>query len=83
MRSPLLIELMLVCYYSPDAPGHFGQEQWNAPATREALDWLQANELVRPDLRATGRGKAWIEYIINTPLPVPRWELPPREIDKP
>ena len=77
-RSPLLIRLMLACHVSAEPAKHMG-ETWGSAVTNDALRWLYDNGLIDADNRSTEKGKAWVGHIVNTPIPIATWSLPPRE----
>lgn len=79
MKTPLTIEIMLACYCSESPQDNWLPEQWNSPAAAEVRSWLQREELIDVNCRATERGKVWVEYIVNAPLPVKKWEFPRQE----
>ena len=75
--TPLLIELMLHCYTSPNPRLRYDDAQWNNAPLRDAREWLISRDCIEPDThRATDRGKAWVEHICETPLPVKQWMRP-------
>jgi hypothetical protein len=77
--SPFAVSLMLTCYWSPEPVTERAQE-WSTEAGVEITAWLAAQGLIDPKTyRATERGKAWVEFICATPLPVAKWTLPERE----
>lgn len=75
--SPLTIKIMLACYYAADPADHVG-DTWESQAGRGIRDWLERRELIGPDNKATERGKAWVDYICETPLPEMAWVRPER-----
>ncbi len=82
--SPLTIRIMFAIYCAPNDVEQFVPEnQWLSGAGDEARTYLLSNELVKRDensiLRATDRGKAWVQYICETPFPIPVWKMPERE----
>lgn len=76
--SPLTIKFMLACYYAAD-PAEYVGVSWSSEAGRRAREWLERKELIGTDSKATERGKAWVEYICETPLPEIAWVRPDRE----
>ncbi len=77
-RSPMLIRIMLACYYSPDPENEIGLGSWTSEVGQSVREWLMARELIDDSYRATDRGKAWVEFICETPLPEAKWILPER-----
>jgi hypothetical protein len=75
---PLCIEIMLACYYSTSPEEVFGR-RWNLQVIQDFRRWLIQNDLITEDHEATDRGRAWVDYICRTPLPVQTWSLPARE----
>jgi hypothetical protein len=68
---------MLVCQYSAKPSLHYDDVRWNSKPMRDALAWLIAHECIEPETyKATDRGKAWVEHICATPLPVKQWMRP-------
>jgi hypothetical protein len=78
--SPLAINIMLACYVYPDPAKEVGQT-WFSHAGSEIRAWLIENDLIQDGdmFRATERGKAWVEFICATPVPVAQWRLPQRD----
>ena len=69
VRSPMLIEMMLACYWSPDVREHFGK-RWNSDMMQEAYEALVEAGLVHmTPPEPTPRGLKWVEAILATPLP--------------
>jgi len=78
-RPPITISIMLACYVSPLNIGHHALGEWNSPAGIKSRRWLQDNGLIDEDHRATEKGKAWVNHICATPLPVSAWVFPGRD----
>jgi hypothetical protein len=76
--APITINFMLACYTSASPPAQLSEGQWNSPSGQEARAWLRDNGLVDNSYNATERGKAWVQFICSTPLPVAVWTLPAR-----
>lgn len=76
IRAPITIKIMLACYVGPDAEREVGIDVWNSEAGRESRFWLEQNGLIDKNERATEKGRAWVDFIVNTPLPVSVWVLP-------
>jgi hypothetical protein len=76
--SPLTIRLMLSCYYSPNPEIEIGNSIWNSQSGEGSREWLMKEGLINEQSKATERGKAWVEYICHTPLPIQQWILPRR-----
>jgi hypothetical protein len=68
---------MLACYYAANPAEHVG-DSWDSQAGRCVRIWLERQDLIGPDNKATERGKAWVEYICDTPLPEMTWVRPER-----
>jgi hypothetical protein len=77
--APIVINFMLACYCGPNPESAVGEVQWNSPSGIQTRDWLKASFLIDESNRATARGRAWIQFICHTPLPVSKWVLPDRE----
>lgn len=87
--APIHITFMLACHCSPDPEENLGHAHWNSPAGYSTREWLVNNELLEPiytdptapgnKYTVTDRGRAWVEFICSTPLPVIEWRLPDRE----
>ena len=78
--SPLTISFMLACYYSADPEANVGDARWNSSAGVSVRMWLEQHGLIDDKNRATDRGKAWVRFICQTPLPEQAWRLPERII---
>lgn len=77
---PIAITFMLTCYFSPEPAIQLGV-QWNSEAGCKMRNWLMRNNLIDAEYSATERGKAWVDFICSTPLPIVRWALPERSQD--
>ena len=83
-RSPLLIRVMLACHtvtverHRERKLEEWIGEAWGSAYVSEALQWLYDNDLVDANNKSTAKGKAWVDYIVNTPIPIANWILPPR-----
>lgn len=75
--APSTINLMLACYYSPDPKEEIGPS-WSSESGKISRAWLQNEGLIDGNNEATERGKAWVEYICHTPVPIQQWVLPKR-----
>lgn len=76
--APIHITFMIACYTSSEPEAQLGERHWNSPAGMDTRGWLLQNELIDGDNRVTERGKEWVNYICETPLPVKKWVYPPR-----
>ena len=74
--APIYINFMLACYTRSDPEVDLGTAHWNSPAGKETRNWLIYNGLVNEKYEATDRGKAWIKFICDTPLPEQAWLNP-------
>lgn len=81
---PIVIEYMLACYYSP-TPGEEVGYSWSRPIGAEVRAWLLSNKLITAPpgppwetYEVTDKGKAWVDMLCATPLPVALWGPPPR-----
>jgi hypothetical protein len=77
-RAPIYIKFMLTCFWSADPELEIGPSCWNSNAGVKVRRFLMEEGLIDMDLRPTDRGRAWVAFICNTPLPEPvtTWELP-------
>lgn len=75
-RCPVLIETMLICHYAAEPQRQIQRTM----ATDEAVRWLAEKGLIDGKLAATDKGRAWVNAICETPLPVPvtTWQIPDR-----
>lgn len=77
-QPPITISIMLACYaLVQPQDGMLGE--WNSPAGIASRRWLQENGLIDEDHRVTEKGKAWVNHICATPLPVSAWVFPGRD----
>jgi hypothetical protein len=76
--APIHINFMLVCYFSAEPEQALGKYHWDSMAGREARLWLHKNELIDSYNRSTERGRAWVDFICETPLPEAKWVMPER-----
>lgn len=76
-RSPLLITIMLACHVSPK-PYELVGAPWGSDAGHKFRRLLQEHGLIDANYNSTPKGRAWVQYIINTPLPIATWSMPPR-----
>lgn len=79
---PIVIQFMLACYYSPKPAEQIG-ELWRKPIGDEVRGWLLAQKLITPPpeppwatYEVTEKGKAWVDMLCATPLPVAVWGPP-------
>ena len=77
-RSPLLIQIMLVCHISAAPRETMGAKVWDSPAAVRARQRLRQEELIYEDGSVTARGRAWVSCIVDTPLPDRCWVLKAR-----
>jgi len=75
-QPPIKIIFMIACHVAGDPETYIGKDHWNSPAGFETRKWLQANDLINEDYESTPKGKAWIEFICETPLPICKWMRP-------
>lgn len=79
--SPQILYVALVCYWSTDPVEqliNFRKE--GGPIFRASMEWLHVREMILADGEMTDKGRAWIEHILSTPLPVQSWTVPEREM---
>ena len=67
LNTPVCIKMLLDCHAL--AYPERDNKSWNSPAGKEIRAWLQREGLVDLEWRTTARGKAWVEAIVNTPVP--------------
>jgi hypothetical protein len=81
MIPNILTLQMLLHYHAIAAPW----PQVEAPACVDAQRWLMSNDLVKSSARSasnfqtTEKGDALIKHILQTPMPIRRWEVPNHE----
>lgn len=68
--TPFLIEMMLVCYWSPYPHDQFG-ERWNSAVGELARNTLREQGLVNEDYRPTPKGERWVKRICRVPMDAP------------
>ena len=73
--TPLAIEVLLHSYYSPEP-----HPRRDAPAVREIIDSFLMMDVIKPipswgegAYTTTNKGRAWVQMICSTPLPVEAW----------
>lgn len=74
--SPLCLRIMLACHVSPDPKSVISERVWNSSAGIEIRQWLLNNTLINGNYQPTPRGKAWVQFLCETPLPVATWKRP-------
>jgi len=80
MITPCHLEILMHYYVSPTV-----YPQHDAPAVIEYTQWLVDNGVLESHLdgesgyEVTEKGKAWIDLILATPMPVMKW-CDPREL---
>jgi hypothetical protein len=75
--APLLLQIFLAIYVSPQPDRMIGEDTWNSSAGERFRLWLEKNDLINEahaDL--TDKGRAWLKAILSVPLPVATWEIP-------
>lgn len=76
--SPLVIEIMIECATCSEPGSNIPDRMWNSEGAAHARDELRENGLIDDANAATERGRAWVDFICKTPLPVQTWVLPSR-----
>ena len=79
--SPMELEILLFYYYSPMA---YHRDNVSSKAIQAALDFLINEGMLEETKRegaqrgydVSGKGQFYIAYILATPFPVSRWEIP-------
>jgi hypothetical protein len=76
--TPLLIEILLHCHYSPEP-----HPRVHVSAIAEALAAFMREGMIEPRevrgcYQTTERGAAWVEMLCATPFPVQAW-IDPRK----
>lgn len=77
--TPLEIEIVLH-YYS--SAGDFRDGDFSAPAVREAITWMQNEDILQADAPGTRayelapRGRAFVDALMALPLPTQMWVMP-------
>lgn len=74
--SPLTITIMLECYTCAIPGTNVPPNIWDSDAARDVRAHLHSEKLIDRNFRATARGRAWVEFLIETPFPVCTWKLP-------
>jgi hypothetical protein len=85
--TPLKIAIFLATYVSPpdanaSGAGYVTAKVWHSPAGDSARDWLKRHGLINEvGADITAKGRAWLDAILSTPLPVEekRWRVPDRD----
>lgn len=73
--TPNSIEVLIHCFVSQERHPRFG-----TPAVREAIDYLERNELIVPDYpqreiyRTTGKGEAHLRQLCALRFPTLAWK---------
>lgn len=78
MLRPIHISFMLACHTTSDPSAVLSSAHWNSDVGLKVRDWLIAEGLVDGFYKSTDRGKAWVDFICQTPLPEQEWRLPKR-----
>ena len=79
--TPLHIDILLH-YYT--RPGDYRDGDFSAPAVKEYVGWLAGNDLISSahckveKYEITDRGRALVDAICDTPLPINKWVVPAR-----
>ncbi len=72
-----VIRILLHYYISPEP---YPEPDRSSPFYRETISWMKVYELMTDETEdamvMTPRGKAWVEMIRSTPLPVQEWVDP-------
>ncbi|WP_333793337.1 hypothetical protein [Hyphomicrobium sp.] len=81
--SPLTIQVLIECVCSDKPGSNIPESVWRDPEAHYARSLLRCHGLIDgPDYHATARGKAWLSFICQTPLPVQEWVLPERKAQR-
>lgn len=74
--SPVQLEFLLWCHYSPERHSrvHVGPiQEFVRFAVREGIITQDSKNPKDDVYQTTEKGKAWIEDILSTPLPIQKW----------
>lgn len=71
MTTPLIINIMLVCYYSPHPENELPPHRWDSDAARNARAFLVEKGMIDANHRATPLGIMWVRDILATSMPNP------------
>lgn len=74
--APITINFMLACYCSREPWVNIGKAQWDSICGIETRSFLCSEGLLGENYEPTPRGKAWIDMILSTPLPIMKWVRP-------
>lgn len=74
--APCHIQFLLACHVSGNPPKYLGIDYWNSSTGETVRRWLVENNLVDHNYEITDRGRAYIEFICETPMPICKWVRP-------
>lgn len=75
--TPLMIEIVLKCYYSHDPAANCIPKVWTSPAAHSARELLIDIGVIDPELRATPKGVAYVRRLLA--VDPNKQDLPPAE----
>ena len=74
--APCYIQFILACHVSGDPEKHLGVDYWGSPTGKTVRQWMVDNNFVDSNWQTTERGRAFVEFICETPLPICKWVRP-------
>lgn len=74
--TPFTIQMLLTCHWSPTPEDQYEPKIWNSDAGTATRGWLMDNGLIDDHWKVTARGRALVNILCTTPLPVLSWVAP-------
>jgi len=74
MITPNHLEVLIHCYCSPAV-----HERAYAPAVKEAIEFFLSRQMIEAQgeyYKTTDKGEAWLDALLEVPLPVRKWIIP-------
>lgn len=78
--NAVALEVLLSFFYNPDAIERLRTESLSI-TKREALEFLTHEKLIEDD-KITERGRVFVRYVLETPLPIHVWFIEDRRSEE-
>lgn len=67
---------MIECAISAEPGVNVPYEVWDSNPARDIRASLRSEGLIGDNNKATDKGRAWVKFICQVPIPVQQWVLP-------
>lgn len=77
--TPLDLNVLIECCTSVEPGCNWYPEHWDSWAAQVTRTEFRLQGVIDDNNKATEKGKAWLEFICQTPMPIQEWKLPENE----